>query len=150
MTRSEHSLVSFMRYLVRFARQKGGASAVEFALIVPAIAGVAVALSDVAGYSSAVSAMQAAVRASVQYTMNGGTDMDKAKAYGEQAWIDKPAGSTFTAVKYCQCAGAGASCTQPCPSLDPPENYVTVTAAADFQGSILETSKTITQTVRIR
>jgi hypothetical protein len=149
------SLFAFLLRLLsgsirNIAGDRHGTSAVEFALVGPIFVVAIIPLADVAEFAVGVSEMQTAVRSSIQYAMNGGSDMSLAQTQGMTAWPNKPAGGALNAVRACFCSGLSNACNTSCANGDPPEEYVTVTALATFTGHTFSTQKTISQKVRIR
>src|SRR4051812_17104561 len=61
--------------LKQFAAHSGAAAATEFALIVPVLAGLVIAIDDYANVSVGTGEMQMASRSAIEYAMHGGTDM---------------------------------------------------------------------------
>jgi len=127
-----------------------GMAAVEFALIAPVLVAMVLTLVDVSNMAFGTTNMEAAVRATEQYFINGNTDTNAAQAQGNNAWASKPTGSTLTATQACTCAGAGHDCAAPCDDSTIPWMSFTVTATASLGGSVVHQTKTITQTVRVR
>jgi Flp pilus assembly protein TadG len=82
-----------------------GTSAIEFGLIAPVLALLVVALYDLNDMSYRTSNMQTAVRAGIQYAMNGGEDMTEAANIVNAAWTRKPSDGTVSATQVCKCAG---------------------------------------------
>ncbi len=136
--------------VIRFLRARGGAAAIEFALIVPVLAAIALFLPDVGNIAFGDMNMESAVRASAQYAMNGGSDMAVAQAIGNSAWTSKPAGGALTSTKACLCGGAAGICNQICQDGSLPQTYVTVTASATLGGMMISLPLTTTQVVRIQ
>ena len=81
----------------RFLGATKGTAAIEFALVLPILAAIAVTLPDVGNIAAGDINMQSAVRASAQYAMNGGSNMATAQAIGLSSWASRPAGATLTA-----------------------------------------------------
>jgi len=127
-----------------------GTSAVEFALIAPALASMVLGISQVSEVLIGSAHMQTAARASIQYALNGGTDLTTAQNVGLQAWADKPANATLAASEYCTCHGVTAVCTQTCSDGDVPKQYVSATATGTLGGTVYTVNKTLTETARIR
>lgn len=127
-----------------------GTSAVEFALIAPALATMVVGISQVSDVLVGSSHMQTAARASIQYVLDGGSDLTTAESVGMQAWDGKPANATLVASEYCTCDGGTASCTQTCPDGDIPDLYVKAMATGTLGGSAYNVNKTVTETARVR
>src|ERR1043166_2138622 len=112
---------------IRFLRATGGASAVEFAMVLPVFAAVMVGLPDISQAAIGALDMEAAARASVQYAMAGGASMDTARGVGLQSWPGRPADGAISASEACRCNGAAGVCGQNCPDGSAPQVYFTVT-----------------------
>jgi Flp pilus assembly protein TadG len=140
----------FCKALKRFKSDSRGTSAIEFGLIAPILITVVVALADINDLAFGSSNMQSAVRAGIQYALKGGTDPTTAQSQADAAWTRKPSGATITASKSCKCAGNSHVCNVVCDLLDLPEIYMTVTATATLGGNLYSTTKTVTETVRVR
>jgi Flp pilus assembly protein TadG len=137
------------RHLVRL-RGEQGMAAVEFAFVAPVLVAMVLTLSDVSDMALGTTNMQAAVRATTQYFVNGNTDTNAAQTQGNNAWVSKPGGSTLTATQACKCGNTVTDCTLFCADGSSPSMYFTVTATATLGGSVVSQSKTITETVRTR
>ena len=132
-------------------RSEDGMAAVEFALISALVmAPIVLTLSDVSNMAVGTTNMEAAVRATEQYFLNGNTDTSGAQTQGNNAWVSKPTGATLNATQACKCSGTAHDCSAPCADNTIPYMYFTVTATATLGGSVVSQSKTITQTVRVR
>jgi Flp pilus assembly protein TadG len=132
----------------KFIASHRGNAAVEFAIVVPLLAGIVVTVADVANIGTGVGEMNIAVRAAIQYAMNGGTDMMVAKNQALNAWQNEPSGGTMTVVQSCTCSGASHSCSTTCSDGSSPYVFVTATAKATFHGSMVTQSKTVTEKLR--
>lgn len=138
------------RIFRRFLNATGATAAVEFALVLPILASIAVTLPDVGNLASGDMNMEAAVRASAQYAMNGGSDMATARAIGMSSWTSKPDTAALTTSKACLCGAVGATCGQICQDGSLPVTYVTVTASATLGGTVISLPLSTTQVVRIQ
>lgn len=127
-----------------------GAAAVEFALVVPILATIVLGVSQVTDILVGSSRMETAARASIQYLLDGGTDVTAAQSVGMQAWPNPPTSATLVASEYCTCNGVTSVCTQTCVDGTVPLEYASVTASADLGGAVYNLSKTLTQTARLR
>jgi len=149
MTMSEtHKTFGFR--LKRLTRDADGTSAIEFAIIAPILLVLVAGLSDVNDMAFGASNMQSAVRAGIQYALKGGSDTTTAQAQADAAWTRKPGGGTVSSSSACQCAGSAHACDTLCDDSSIPELYMTVTATATLGGNLYSTTKTVTETVRIR
>jgi len=95
-------------------RDTSGTSAIEFGLISPILILLCIALYDINDMSFRTSNMQTAVRAGIQYAMNGGEDLDAAKTIVNGAWSKKPSDGNVTATAACKCAGNTQACNSTC------------------------------------
>jgi len=136
--------------LNRLWRGTRGNAALEFGLILPVLSGMVLTIADVTNIAVGTGQMQTAVRASVQYLMNGGTDIPTAQTAGTNAWNNEPAGGSLTATKACFCSGTSHSCTTLCSDNSSPLIYYTVTASGSLGGSIISQTQTVTETVRTK
>lgn len=140
----------FLARFPRFKRDNGGTAAAEFALILPLLATIVVSLPDVSQVVTGVLDMESAVRASVQYGMAGGTDMDVARNIGMTSWPSKPEGASLTASQACLCSGTAGTCGQTCPDGNNPETYFTVVASGRVGGSMISFNQSISRSVRVQ
>jgi len=136
--------------LARFRKSAEGIAAVEFALVLPILASVALLLPDLSQAAVGVMDMQGAARASIQYAMAGGTDVTEARTLGLGAWNNQPADASLTATENCLCAGASATCGQPCANGSSPQEYFNVTASGHVGGSWIGFENSVTRSVRIQ
>lgn len=150
MTRTHAFPMTVWNRLKQFATHSGAAAATEFALIVPVLAGLVIAVDDFANISTGTAEMQTASRAAVQYAMLGGTDMAAAQQLGMQAWNNKPGDATMTVVQSCLCGNTVSSCTAPCPDGSYPLKFVTVNASATYGGNVYHKKTSISDVVRLR
>lgn len=126
-----------------------GLAAMEFALIAPVLAVITILISDVSQAAVGAMNMEAAVRAGIQYAMNGGTNMSTARSASIQSWESRPSGSTLEASEICTCTSGTAVCGQACADSSTQKTFVTITATATLGGSVIRFGKTTTQTVRV-
>jgi Flp pilus assembly protein TadG len=129
-------------------RDTSGTSAVEFGLIAPILILLTIALYDLNDMSYRTSNMQTAIRAGIQYTMNGGEDLDQAKSIANSAWSRKPADGVLNASETCKCAGNTQACNSTCGVTM--NKWITITASGTIGGNYYSTFQTKTETVRIR
>lgn len=136
--------------LSRLWRRAGGNAAVEFALILPVLSTIVITVADVSSIAVGTSEMQTAVRASVQYLMNGGTNTTTAQTMATNAWNNQPTGGTVTVTEACYCSGAYHSCTTLCSDNTSPQAYYAVIASATLGGNVISRAQTVTETVRTK
>lgn len=140
----------FHLLLARFRKSVHGVAAVEFALVLPFLATIALLLPDLSQAAVGVIQMQGAARASIQYAMAGGTDLTEAQTLGLAAWNSQPANASLTTSEQCSCVGAGATCGQPCTNGSSPQEYFSVTASGHVGGSFIGFQNSVSRTVRIQ
>ena len=129
-------------------RDTSGTSAIEFALISPILIMLCLALYDISDMSFRTSNMQTAVRAGIQYTMNGGEDLDTAKTVVNTAWSKKPADGLVNASATCKCAGNTQACNSTCGQTM--NKWITITATGTIGGNYYSVFQTKTETIRTR
>lgn len=129
-------------------RDASGTSAIEFALISPILIMLCLALYDLNDMSFRTSNMQTAIRAGIQYTMNGGEDLDQAETVVNAAWSRKPADGVVDATEICKCAGNTQACNSTCGQTM--NKWITITATGTIGGNYYSTFQTKTETVRTR
>jgi Flp pilus assembly protein TadG len=129
-------------------RDDSGTSAIEFGFIAPILILLCFAVYDVSDMSFRTSNMQTAVRAGIQYAMNGGEDLDQAKTIVNGAWSRKPADGVVDASATCKCAGNTQSCGSTCGQTM--NKWITITATGTIGGNYYSTFQTKTETIRIK
>ena len=134
--------------LARLLGDKRGTAAIEFGLVLPVLAGLAISVPDVATIATGAMNMDGAVRAGVQYAMNGGTDTTSVASFASRNWISKPQGASVTASLACYCDGVTLSCGQPCAGMT--SSFITVAASATVGGSMISVPLSKSQKVRIQ
>src|SRR4026207_854207 len=98
----------------RFRKDDRGVAAIEFALFAPILAMSLVLLVDLGNYAIERTDMESALRSGVQYFMNGGSDLDKAKEVVLASWTSKPDNATVVVERFCMCGTVVHVCTSTC------------------------------------
>jgi Flp pilus assembly protein TadG len=138
-----------MNRFLHFLRQdERGAAAIEFAFIVPILTGLLLFGAEGWLRINQVSQMRSAVQTTARYYQSNGNDDGVAAQLGLQAWSHAPGDASLNTTRACSCAGAGASCTSPCPDNTLPQVYITVTANGTWSG--LMHSQVLTETGQVR
>lgn len=127
-----------------------GNAAIEFGLILPIFSTIVITIADVSNIAVGTGEMQTAVRASVQYIMNGGTSTTTAQTAGVNAWNNKPGNGAVTVTEACYCSGTSHSCSTLCSDNTTPQAYYTVTATGTLGGGVISESQSASETVRMR
>jgi Flp pilus assembly protein TadG len=125
--------------VARFRADARGVAAVEFALVSPVIAGVALASFMIWEAGSRHRDMTGALRVGAEYYLNGGTDDAKAVAAATEAWGRKLTGGEITASRVCRCGDVVVECAAMCPASKPPAIYVTLRGSGAVEGSAVKT-----------
>jgi Flp pilus assembly protein TadG len=137
-----------MRLLKKLFKDRCGTAAVEFGLVLPVLASIVILMPDVTQAASGAINMDSAVRAGIQYAMNGGTDATTVQTYVNQNWVSKPTGATATASLACYCDGSTLTCGQPCTGTL--SSTVTIVASATVGGLVINVPLSKTQSVRVQ
>lgn len=139
-----------MPLLRKFLRHTGGASAIEFALITPILAGLTIYGFDAWQLINRKQDMHAAINAGAHYYMGGGDDDPTAQSISLTGWPNTPSDAQITIARACSCAGAGSDCSTLCAATQQaPEIHVTLTAKTHWNG-IQPALLSESETVRVR
>ena len=133
-----------------FRKDDRGVAAIEFALFAPILAMSLVFLVDLGNYAIQRTDMESALRSGVQYFMNGGSDLDKAKQVVLASWTSKPANATVVVERFCLCASVEHACTSTCSDNSYPLSYSRIRAVAQYDNILIELTNDADQTVRVR
>ncbi|MGA0599616.1 TadE/TadG family type IV pilus assembly protein [Caulobacter sp. KR2-114] len=136
--------------LRRFARDHGGAAAVEMALVSPLLAGLLVGIANYAPELDQAHKMRDAVQSAATYVMTGGSDPTAIRTVATTAWTGYGSGDTVSVSQWCSCAGVAGSCTTLCADSSVPQGYTTISASMTYVGPLGSQPITATQTVRTR
>jgi Flp pilus assembly protein TadG len=134
----------------RFCKDDSGVAAIEFALFAPILAGSLVLLVDLGNYALQRTDMESAMRSGVQYFMNGGSDLDRAKQVVLASWTSKPDNASVVVERFCLCSDVEHACTSTCGNGTYPLSYSRIRAVAQFENLIVELTNNAHQTVRVR
>ncbi len=134
----------------RFAADRSGAPAVEFALIAPLLLALVVFAADIAHIAFQRSDMTGAIRSGTQYFMAGGTHPERARVIVEEAWGTRPEEARVLVERICECAEVVASCNLLCPDQSVPVAYATITIEAPMAGLFMSHYSSVTDKVRVR
>src|SRR5258706_1655470 len=126
------------RLISRFFKDRKGVAAVEFALFAPILAASLVGLIDLGNYAFQRTDMESALRSGVQYFMNGGSDLDKAKQVDLASWTSKPADATVVVERFCLCQAVVSACTATCGDGSYPLSYSRIRAVAQYNNLLID------------
>jgi len=138
------------RMLKRFVRDRSGVSAVEFALIVPFLLISLLGVVDIGNVVYQRADMESALRAGIQYFMNGGDDLAKAEQVVSASWTTKPDGVSVIAERFCMCETTVHACNALCDDDSYPMSFNRVRATATFPGILMDDAHEAEQSVRVR
>ena len=141
-------MISVRKLAKKLLGDATGTAAVEFGLVLPVLAGIVIGIPDVANIATGAINMDGAVRAGVQYAMNGGTDTTSVATYASRNWVSQPHGASMTATEACYCDGVVLTCGQPCAGTV--SSFITVAASATVGGSMISMPLSKSQKVRIQ
>lgn len=138
------------RFLKRFARDRKGVSAIEFALIAPVLVISLLGVVDIGNVVYQRADMESALRAGVQYFMNGGDDLANAEDVVNVSWTTKPEGVSIVADRFCMCGAVEHACNELCDDDTYPQSFNRLRTVATFPGILTETSHAAEQSIRVR
>jgi Flp pilus assembly protein TadG len=139
-----------MTLLRKFLRHKGGASAVEFAIISPILAGLVIYGFDTWQLVNRKLDMHAATNAGAHYYMGGGADDPTATSISLSSWPNRPGDAKVTIGRACFCAGGSSDCNTICAATQQaPEIHITLTATTQWNG-LRPAALSEAETVRVR
>jgi Flp pilus assembly protein TadG len=139
-----------MRLLKKILGDTRGAAAVEFGLVLPVLAGIVILLPDVSEAGVGAMNMDSAMRAGVQYAMNGGTNVTSVQSFANSNWPSKPHGATLTASAACYCDDTVITCGNPCTGTQVAKTYITVAATATVGGAVISVPLSKSERVRVQ
>jgi Flp pilus assembly protein TadG len=116
----------------RFLRDRSGVSATEFAIIAPVLLIIVLGIIDGWSYAASVLSARAAVKAGVNYVLQGGGETSTVQAVALAAWTNPPTDADVQAAQICYCSGASASCDVLCASGSPPTAVYHVVATGTW------------------
>lgn len=141
---------NMLQFLQSFLRDERGVSAVEFALTVPVLLISLLGVVDIGNVVYQRADMESALRAGIQYFMNGGDDLDKAEEVVNASWTTKPAGVTIIAERFCLCSNVEHACNTLCDDGTYPQSFNRLRAIAMIQGVLMDDEYLAEQSVRVR
>jgi Flp pilus assembly pilin Flp len=139
-----------LHFLRAFARHRGGASAVEFGLIMPVLAIAVLGIAEVGQIVYQRTDMHGALRSGGQYVLNGGRDLAVAREIVVRAWTGMPEDAVVEATRFCMCATVEHVCNSPCGGGSVPEAYISLSAHATLGGIVVDYGDTADDAIRIR
>ncbi|HEX3363737.1 TadE/TadG family type IV pilus assembly protein [Phenylobacterium sp.] len=139
-----------MRRFARFASDRSGLAALEFALIAPLLATLLVVGADTWLNVSQNQDMRTALQSGARYYQTGGADDPTAQLVAQQAWPGKPADGAVSVARSCTCGSSPVDCATLCTGSNPPSVFLTLTASGTFTGLLQSHAMSQNDTVRVR
>lgn len=139
-----------MGRLFKIFRDKRGAAAVEMALFAPVLCASLLAMADLGMTVYGRADMQGAVRAGIQYIMNGGHDTDTAEQVVLQSWPNRPGDAAVDANRYCVCGETETACNTQCSDLTAPRAFTRITASATLGRFVFSQHVSADEVTRVR
>lgn len=136
--------------LKRFASDRKGIAAIEFAMLLPIMASVIVLTLDVSLHVVNRMRMESAIRSGIQYLMYNGRDLDQLQSVVETSWSPAPANAVVTTERYCLCFEARHTCTVLCSDDSAPESYFGVSTSGTLDGFVVNTTLQGSEEIRVR
>ena len=141
---------NMLQFLQSFLRDERGVSAVEFALTVPVLLISLLGVVDIGNVVYQRADMESALRAGIQYFMNGGDDLDTAEEVVNASWTTKPQGVTIIAERFCLCSNVEHACNTVCDDGTYPLSFNRLRAVATLEGILMNDEYLAEQSVRVR
>jgi Flp pilus assembly protein TadG len=140
-----------MRTIRAWLRDRRGVAAVEFAFVLPIIAGMTLASYGVWDAAARNQDLRSALKVGTEYYMAGGGDDADARAVTLASWNHRPDDAAVTSERMCRCGSSTISCsTTLCADSKPPAIYVTLQASSTDQTALFSPSATASRTIRVR
>lgn len=118
-----------MRHIKRALRDRRGSAAVEMALLAPVLIAALLAMADLGMLIYERVDMQTAIRAGIQYVMNGGHDPNTAEQVVLQSWPNRPGDAVVEATRFCLCGETVSACDAQCSDQSVPRVFTRITAS---------------------
>lgn len=133
-----------------FARDRRGASAVEFALISPVLAITLLGIAEIGQVGYQRTDMHGALRSGGQYVLNGGRDLAVAREIVVRSWTAMPDDAVVDVSRFCLCSNVAHACNSPCSGGSVPEAYISINAHATLGGIVFDYGGAADDAIRIR
>ena len=134
----------------RFAKDRSGVTAIEFAMVAPMMAAAMVMTLDVSLYVVNRTRMHSGIRAGIQYLMDNGRDLTQLETIVAASWSEKPANYNIETERYCLCSDVRHACNILCDDDSAPESYFSVSATGTLKGLVHDRELSATEELRVR
>ena len=137
-------------FVSRFSSDRRGVAAIEFGLTVPVLLIALLGVVDLSNVVYQRGDLEGALRSGIQYFMNGGDDLVKAKEVVDDSWTQRPEGAVVVAETFCLCGEVVHACNTLCGDKTYPVSYNRLRVTATFQGILTNDTYASEQSVRVR
>lgn len=134
----------------RFARDRSGVTAIEFAMVAPMMAAAMVMTLDYSLYIVNRTRMHSGIRAGIQYLMDNGRNLTQLETIVAQSWSQKPADYNIATERYCLCSDVRHACDVLCADESAPESYFSINASGTLKGLVQDRPLAATEELRVR
>jgi Flp pilus assembly protein TadG len=139
-----------MKLLRKYLRHTSGASALEFAILAPVLAGLVIWGFDTWELINRKQDMHAAINATAHYYMGGGPDDTSAQSIGMSGWPNRPGDAALAISRACSCAGVVSDCSTVCAATQQaPEIRISMKATEQWNG-LQPAPLSESETIRVR
>jgi Flp pilus assembly protein TadG len=139
-----------LSFIKAFLRNRGGAAAVEMALVAPFLAIIVAGIANDAPELDKVHKMRDAVTSGADYVMSGGTDSNTIQAVTFSAWTGHGQSDSVTVTQWCTCAGVTSGCSTLCSDSTVPQGFTKIAASTTYSSVSGDQAFNAEHTVRTR
>ena len=129
---------------------RGGAAAVEMALVAPFLAIVATGIANYAPQLDTVHRMRDAVSSGSDYVMSGGSVPATIQAVTLGAWTGHSQSDSVAVTQWCTCLGVTSACTSLCSDGSVPQGFTRIAASTTYTSLTGSQVFDANQTIRTR
>ncbi|MET3590681.1 MULTISPECIES: TadE/TadG family type IV pilus assembly protein [Mesorhizobium] len=117
---------------IRFRKNRSGAAAVEFALVLPVLCTALFGIADGWSYVTNSMAMRAGVKTSANLVLSGSTDDNATQAAALASWQNKPADAAVTVSRTYRCGTTVVDASTVCAGSKVSSIYVQIQASGTW------------------
>ncbi|RRH94807.1 pilus assembly protein [Mesorhizobium tamadayense] len=119
-------------FVIRFRKNRSGAAAVEFALVLPILCTALFGIADGWSYVTSSMAMRAGVKTAANLLLAGATDDSAVQAAAVASWEKKPSDAAIVVTRSYKCGTTMVTSTDICAGPKLPSIYVQVQASGTW------------------
>ncbi|TIO19733.1 MAG: pilus assembly protein [Mesorhizobium sp.] len=117
---------------IRFRKNRSGAAAVEFALVLPVLCVALFGIADGWSYVTSSMAMRAGVKTAANLLLAGGGDDTAVQAAALASWEKKPSDAAITVTRTYKCGTTVVTSSTTCAGSKVPSIYVQIQASGTW------------------